>query len=40
MTLIRVAIWLATAFFVIMLFTPLLTEMAFRLSATAQTGLP
>jgi len=40
MTLIRVAIWLATAFFVIMLFTPLLSEMAFRLSSTAQTGLP
>ena len=40
MTLMRVAIWLATAFFVIMLFTPLLTEMAFRLSATGQTGLP
>ena len=40
MKLVRVAIWLATAFFVSMLFTPLLTEMAYRLSATGQTGLP
>ena len=40
MTLIRAAIWLATAVFVTMLFAPLLTEMAFRLSTTAQSGLP
>jgi len=40
MTLIRVLIWLATAFFVIMLFTPLLAEMSLRLSASSQSGLP
>jgi len=40
MTLMRAAIWVATAFFVIMLFAPLLAEMAFRLSPTGQTGLP
>ena len=40
MRLIRVAIWLATAFFVVMLFTPLLREMAFRLTTSGQTGLP
>jgi len=41
MTLMRVAIWLATAFFVIMLFTPLLAEMSFRLASTfSQSGLP
>ena len=40
MRLMRVAIWLATALFVAMLFTPLLTEMAYRLSATSQSGLP
>jgi hypothetical protein len=39
-TLMRAAIWLATAFFVIMLFAPLLAEMAFRLSAASQSGLP
>jgi hypothetical protein len=36
----RVLIWIATAFFVFMLFTPLLTEMAFRLSTISQSGLP
>ena len=40
MTLMRAAIWVATAFFVIMLFAPLLAEMAMRLSYTGQTGLP
>jgi hypothetical protein len=36
----RVLIWIATAFFVIMLFTPLLTEITFRLSTSSQSGLP
>lgn len=40
MRLVPVLIWLATAFFVIMLFTPLLTEMALRLSSSGQSGLP
>ena len=40
MTLMRAAIWVATAFFVIMLFAPLIAEMAFRLSSSGQTGLP
>lgn len=40
MTLVRVAIWLATAFFVVMLFAPLLAEMALRLSASGETGMP
>ena len=40
MRLVRVAIWLATAFFVVMLFTPLVTEMLLRLTSTGQTGLP
>ena len=40
MTLMRAAIWVATAFFVIMLFAPLLAEMAYRLSVTSQSGLP
>jgi len=40
MTLVRVAIWLATAFFVVMLFTPLLAEMVLRLSAIGETGMP
>ena len=40
MTLMRVAIWLATAFFVVMLFTPLVVELTFRLSSSGQSGLP
>jgi hypothetical protein len=40
MTVIRIAIWLATAFFVVMLFTPLVVELSYRLSPTAQSGLP
>jgi len=39
-TVIRIAIWLATAFFVVMLFTPLVVELTYRLSPAAQTGLP
>jgi len=38
--LIRVAIWLATAIFVVMLFTPLVAEVLIRLSSIGQTGLP
>jgi len=40
MRLVRLAIWLVTIFFVIMLFTPLLSEMTLRLSASSQSGLP
>jgi len=40
MKLVRVAIWLATAFFVVMLFTPLVREMLERLSVSGATGLP
>jgi len=40
MRLIRIAIWLATAFFIVMLFTPLVAEMTFRLSTLNQSGLP
>jgi hypothetical protein len=40
MRLIRVAIWLATAFFVVMLFMPLVREMAMRLATTGQTSMP
>ena len=40
MTLMRAAIWLATAFFVMMLFSPLVTEMLDRLSWSSQAGFP
>lgn len=40
MTLVRLAIWIATAFFVGMLFSPLVTEMIVRLSASNSSGLP
>lgn len=40
MNLIRVAIWLATALFVGMLFSPLVAEMIVRLSASSSSGLP
>ena len=40
MTLMRLAIWLATAFFVGMLFSPLVTEMLARLSGGGATGMP
>jgi nitrate/nitrite transporter NarK len=40
MTLVRLAIWLATAFFVWMLFSPLVTEMMARLSASSSGGVP
>jgi hypothetical protein len=40
MTLVKVVIWVATAFFVGMLFSPLVTEMLARLSAGGGGGLP
>jgi hypothetical protein len=39
-TLVRLAIWAATAFFVGMLFAPLVTEMMVRLSAGSSSGMP
>jgi hypothetical protein len=39
-TLIRLAIWVATAFFVAMLFSPLVTEMMARLSPGNSGGIP
>jgi hypothetical protein len=38
--LVRLAIWVATAFFVGMLFSPLVTEMLARLSGGGSTGMP
>jgi hypothetical protein len=38
--LVKVVIWLATAFFVGMLFSPLVTEMLARLRASGGGGLP
>ena len=38
--ILRVAIWLATIFFVVMLFTPLVAEMQVRLSTTSAPGPP
>ncbi|HEX2437007.1 MAG TPA: hypothetical protein VHT71_01785 [Methylomirabilota bacterium] len=40
MNLIKVAIWVATAFFVGMLFSPLVSEMLVRLSTPISSGLP
>ena len=40
MTLVRLAIWIATAFFVGMLFSPLVTEMLARLSGSNSSGMP
>ena len=40
MTLVRLAIWVATAFFIWMLFSPLVTEMLVRLSASNSSGMP
>jgi hypothetical protein len=37
---VRLAIWVATAFFIGMLFSPLVTEMIVRLSATPSSGVP
>jgi nitrate/nitrite transporter NarK len=39
-TLVRLAIWVATAFFIWMLFSPLVTEMLVRLSASNSSGMP
>ena len=40
MTLVRLAIWVATAFFVGMLFSPLVTEMTARLAASNASRMP
>jgi hypothetical protein len=40
MTLVRVVIWLATAFFVWMLFSPLVREMLARLQNSGAGGPP
>jgi hypothetical protein len=40
MTLVKVAIWMATAFFVTMLFWPLVIEMLTRLSTSGSGGMP
>lgn len=40
MNLMKVVIWLATAFFVGMLFSPLVNELLRRLTATGGGGLP
>lgn len=40
MTLVRLAIWIATAFFIGMLFSPLVTQMMVRLSASSSSGMP
>jgi hypothetical protein len=37
---VRLAIWLATAFFVAMLFSPLVREMIERLSVNSSSNLP
>jgi hypothetical protein len=39
-TLVRLAIWIATAFFVGMLFSPLVAEMMARLGVNAAGGMP
>jgi hypothetical protein len=39
-TLVRLAIWIATAFFIGMLFSPLVTQMMARLSASSSSGMP
>jgi hypothetical protein len=40
MNLMKVVIWLATALFVGLLFSPLVSEMVRRLTATGGGGLP
>jgi len=40
MTLLRVVIWVATAAFVIMLFTPLVREMHVRISTPTESVAP
>jgi hypothetical protein len=40
MTLVRLAIWVATALFVGMLFSPLVTEMLARLGTSGSSGMP
>ncbi len=40
MRLVRLAIWIATAGFVLMLFYPLVMELLTRLAARGDSGLP
>jgi hypothetical protein len=40
MRLLRIAIWLATGIFVVMLFTPLVREMQIRISGPADSAGP
>ena len=40
MRLVRVLIWLATLFFAVMLFVPLVREIIRRLTISSPTGLP
>ena len=40
MRLARLAIWIATATFVVMLFYPLVMEILARISARGESGLP
>jgi len=40
MRLVRLLIWLATLFFAVMLFLPLVREIMQRLSASSPSGLP
>ena len=40
LALIQAAIWLLTAVFVAMLFTPLVAEIMTRLALSGQSGLP
>jgi hypothetical protein len=38
--LLRLAIWLATGIFIVMLFTPLVREMRTRINTPVDTGIP
>jgi hypothetical protein len=38
--LIKIVVWVATGFFVGMLFSPLVSEMVVRLSTPSASGLP
>jgi hypothetical protein len=40
MSFIKLAIWVATAFFVGMLFSPLISELLLRLQSTSTEGIP
>jgi preprotein translocase subunit SecG len=40
MTLVRLMIWLVTAFFVVMMFYPLVTQMLSRLALPSEPEIP